>query len=358
MESVNHNLAAVRDVLPRSSIDTLLLPYLRAGTEDEAEQSLAQIISEQVEPVAWEVTKRRLRLIGAARDDDIAQAEDICSDVIVHLLTRLRKLRDNPHDEAIGDLRAFVAVVATHACYSYLRRKHPQRHILKSKMRYLLTRQSGFALWENGAGELVAGFAVWRVSDEQANVEKLEALILQPFACVPAELLNREAQRTRPADLLAAIFDYLGGAVVLDELVSVVARLWGIEDRQDSDEETLARIEDTRADASAELEAQEHLQRLWDEIKQLPVRQRAALLLNLKEEQGRGCLMLFSLMGIATMRQIAGALEMPAEQLAALWSQLPLDDACIAARLGLTRQQVINLRKSARARLARRMKVF
>jgi len=35
---------------------------------------------------------------------------------------------------------------------------------------------------------------------------------------------------------------------------------------------------------------------------------------------------------------------------------LPLEDAAIAERLGLTRQQVINLRKSARARLARRMR--
>jgi len=34
---------------------------------------------------------------------------------------------------------------------------------------------------------------------------------------------------------------------------------------------------------------------------------------------------------------------------------LPLSDLDIAARLGLSRQQIINLRKSARQRLARRM---
>ena len=47
---------------------------------------------------------------------------------------------------------------------------------------------------------------------------------------------------------------------------------------------------------------------------------------------------------------------MPAPELAALWPDLPLEDAAIAERLGLTRQQVINLRKSARARLGRRMR--
>jgi hypothetical protein len=38
-----------------------------------------------------------------------------------------------------------------------------------------------------------------------------------------------------------------------------------------------------------------------------------------------------------------------------LWKELPLDDLTIAGRLGATRQQVINLRKSARARLVRRL---
>jgi hypothetical protein len=42
-------------------------------------------------------------------------------------------------------------------------------------------------------------------------------------------------------------------------------------------------------------------------------------------------------------------------ELSEIWGRLPVDDHTIAERLGLTRQQVINLRKSARARLARRM---
>jgi hypothetical protein len=46
---------------------------------------------------------------------------------------------------------------------------------------------------------------------------------------------------------------------------------------------------------------------------------------------------------------------MPALDLAGLWPELPLDDARIAERLALKRQQVINLRKSGRERLSRRM---
>ena len=58
--------------------------------------------------------------------------------------------------------------------------------------------------------------------------------------------------------------------------------------------------------------------------------------------------------GVVSDAEIAHALEMDAHELGRLWARLPLDDNAIAEQLGLTRQQVINLRKSARARLARR----
>lgn len=93
-------------------------------------------------------------------------------------------------------------------------------------------------------------------------------------------------------------------------------------------------------------------------MRQLPRNQRAALLLNLKETSGFGCITLFPVTGIATFRELADALEMSAESFAELWNELPLEDAKIAELLGLTRQQVINARKSGRERLTRRLKGF
>jgi hypothetical protein len=100
------------------------------------------------------------------------------------------------------------------------------------------------------------------------------------------------------------------------------------------------------------------LQRLWEELQELPFNQRAALLLNLRNAEGRGCVSLFPATGISTLRQLAQALEMKAESFAELWNELPLEDARIAELLGLTRQQVINARKSGRERLTRRLKGF
>jgi hypothetical protein len=111
-------------------------------------------------------------------------------------------------------------------------------------------------------------------------------------------------------------------------------------------------------DPAWRLEKRMFLQRLWEELQQLPRNQRAALLLNLKEGSGFGCITLFPATGIASAGQLAEALEMTAERLAELWNDLPLEDAKIAELLGLSRQQVINARKSGRERLARRLKGF
>ena len=56
---------------------------------------------------------------------------------------------------------------------------------------------------------------------------------------------------------------------------------------------------------------------------------------------------------LPSIRSIADILEMPHEQFAELWNQLPIDDKRIAELFGLTRQQVIKLRHSARLRLKR-----
>ena len=144
--------------------------------------------------------------------------------------------------------------------------------------------------------------------------------------------------------------------------MSAVAAIQGISDQP---VESLAEDEDGGFDpATADpdpawrIEKKMFLQRLWEELTQLPVNQRAALLLNLKDASGFGCITLFPATGIATIRQLATALELTAERLAELWNDLPIEDSRIAELLGLTRQQVINARKSGRERLARRLKGF
>ena len=122
-------------------------------------------------------------------------------------------------------------------------------------------------------------------------------------------------------DALAAIFNHLGSPIEFDELVSALAGLLGVRDQPI---ESIAEIEDagafqaaaTEPDPAWQVEKRMFLQRLWEELQQLPPNQRAALLLNLKDAEGRGCIALFPATGIATLRQLADALEMSADSFA------------------------------------------
>ena len=169
------------------------------------------------------------------------------------------------------------------------------------------------------------------------------------------------------ASLVTALFKESKGPVGLDELTSVVVQLQGIQearaeqatgDDDQVEEEIVETLSDTRASAAIQLDQKVYLEKLWLEILELPERQRAALLLNLRDARGNSMVEMLPITGVASVRQIAEALSLTALEFARLWNDLPLDDNAIAARLRVNRQQVINLRKSARMRLARRMRDY
>jgi hypothetical protein len=158
-------------------------------------------------------------------------------------------------------------------------------------------------------------------------------------------------------ELVAAVFEHCPRPLPFADLVTIVYTLRNIKEVVEvSEEETLSgdvlRVQTNLLDR---LEQAQFLKRLWKEVGSLPLRHRCALLLNLRDRDGDGMITLLPLARIATITEIAAALEFPAEEFAAMWHELPWEDNRIADYLGLTRQQVINLRQSARATLRRRM---
>jgi RNA polymerase sigma factor (sigma-70 family) len=171
--------------------------------------------------------------------------------------------------------------------------------------------------------------------------------------------LIERLRRLRPGGLGEGIRDFRGYVAVMTyNAVSEHLKKRETErlDARQGEDDPLVRLPDPAPDAATALERRTYLSRLWEEIQRLPARQAAALILNLRDEQRRDAVALLPLTGVATMREIARAIDMPAERFAGIWNRLPLEDAAIAELLGVTRQQVINLRKSARERLARRMR--
>ena len=351
----------------KESADVVLLDFLESADESAGNRLLERLVCEYAQPLIKEIVDYKLRVHTAPSGGGERQdVEDVSGEVVVKLVKRLRDLKTSPLDGRITNLRSYVAVMAYHACDAYLRHKYPQRHRLKNQMRYLLTHQPGFALWEGQDDQWLCGFAEWRdagrATAASARIYELRAR-MHDFK--RQKLANSSAQAMNPADLLAAIFDWVGNPFELDQLVSVVADLWGVSDRviqADGDDRhqagSLEHSYDPRGQMETARDHRHNLERLWVEICQLPLKQRIALLLSLRDEQGRAVIRLLPLIRLASLRQIAAVLGMAAEQLAEIWEDLPFDDLRIASRLDVTRQQVINLRKSARERLARRTKAF
>ena len=362
-------------------IDALLEPLLLEDSEERADELLLQLINVHAEPVIKGVIRFKLRL-SSYRATQRAEADDIYQEVVLQLLAQLQKFRKLPDGHPIADLRGMAAIIAHRTCARWLRRQFPERHALKNRLHYLVSRQRGFALWQNANGALVAGFAAWQTrsavptSGKVRTSSAVSTAGTVPTTSAPPTVrsadIDLSSAEIRPpksakaqdlADTVAAIFNHARGPIAFDELVTAVASLAGVSDQPleslAEDEDAVALVADTgERDPAWRIEKRMFLQRLWEELQQLPRNQRAALLLNLKDASGFGSITLFPATGIATLRELANAVEMSAEAFAELWNELPIEDAKIAELLGVTRQQVINARKSGRERLTRRLKGF
>ena len=339
-------------------IDVLLEPLLTEVGDEHADEILSQLITTHAEPVIKGIIRFKLRL-NSYRETQRAEADDIQQEVVLQLLAQLQRFRKLPAAHPISDVRGMAAVIAHRTCARWMRRQFPERHALKNRLHYLLTRQRGVALWDED-GKTVAGFSAW----QQEKKSMKAARHLADVEGLPNHLRTLKSDKPQElADAIAKILNHVGGPVDFDELVSSVAAIQGISDQPI---ESLAEDEDAGAlmpaapepDQAWRMEKRMFLQRLWEELQQLPLNQRSALLLNLKDPSGFGCITLFPATGVASVRELASALEIGAEQFAEVWNDLPLEDSKIAELLGLTRQQVINARKSGRERLARRLKGF
>jgi hypothetical protein len=316
--------------------DPLLAPLIRAGNEDEQRMALERVLVQSTRPVIERVLARYRhsdRLLGAQ------EAEDIAGTVVLRLLRRLQEV---PYDEAaaVERLADFAATLTFNALYDFMRRSFPERTRLKNQVRYVATRDERFRTWTAPHG-VVCALASWPVTTE----------IGEPVSAW--SLARRGLERTHLGDALETILNASAKPLLVDHVVQLLADLWSVVDLRMSSGKLVG---EAAASPATQLERREYLATLWREIRDLRGPQRAALLLNLRDGDGGNAAALFVLMEVATIDEVAQAMDVTPERLAKVWNDLPLDDLAIASILGTSRQQVINLRKSARERLARRMR--
>jgi hypothetical protein len=309
-------------------MDQVLDAFAEAAP-DAAEEQLGVLLSAHASPIIARVIASRLRTLSG-------EAEDVRAQVMLQLMLRLRHGRVEHTLAAIDTFSAYVAAAAHHGCDHFLRAKYPLRWQLRNRLRYALEHDRRYALWKSAHGTWLGG---------------LRGSEARPLGVPPpaAGLSDIESQQVKP--FLARLFEQSAGPLELTAIVELAAEVWGVPLFLHDETSTLEQVPDRMQGADTAMVQRERADHTWQEIRELSLRQRQALLLNLKDD----ALSLFVVTGTASLRDLAAALDTKVEVLAGLWHHLPLSDNELAVRLGCTRQQVINLRMAARKRLVRRL---
>jgi RNA polymerase sigma factor (sigma-70 family) len=327
------------------AVDPLLEPFFHAPLDSAAEHDALQALIDQVTPVIEGVIR------GKVGETD---QEELFSEAVLQLIRRLQEIKPDPTRRAIANFSGYAAVTAFNVVNAYFRRVHPERQRLRNHIRHIVRKGARFALWQSQSGQFVCGLASWSetVPGEcsEAELDRIPPLV-PPLSVTWHDAIGR-AHITRA---LEQVFAHVQKPIELERLVEKIAELFQLTvSPTQSAERELERVDET-ASIESSLVYRSALVEVWREIDLLPPRQRIALLLGLRDEDGAATVSLLIFLRIATLDEIAVAVELTREELTAIWDQLPLPDMVIAERLDLTRQQVINLRKSARHRLGRRL---
>jgi len=327
-------------------LDPVLRPFVEAADDASAERELSNLIERQALPLAKKIVGRKLHSYRTDGRDVGADREDVVGDIMAILVERLRSERAGGGDEPIENFESYAATVAYSACAHHIRRRHPERARLKNRLRYVLSSDRRLALWTH-ADELVCGLVAWRGRPSEPAAQQT---LSQRIDRDDREWISMN--RETLARAVVARLTACAGPIGFETLVAAASDRM-VEPKELADGPLPLPTVEPNHDQL--IDQRRFLEQVWQEIVKLPVRQRIALLLNLRDANGAGLLWLLPVAGVATIRQIARVLEMQADEFARLWPDIPLDDASIARRLGCTRQQVINLRVSARKRLLNRV---
>jgi len=310
------------------------LERIAQAHDSELDTAIERVLT-AMRPVTEKILSRYRHSVMSAEDVD-----DITATVHLRLLEKLRSVVRSD-DESIQSLDSYVARLTYNAVNDHMRRRFPERARLKARLRRALMSEPRLAMWSSPRGT-ACGLREWIGMDRIA-----ESMASHTIATPQAH------RQEEPGEALLAILATIGKPVLFDDLVGFIADLWNVveslaiesqPDEQRSEEPT----------AIERLIDRDQIERLWREVRQLLPMQRKALLLGLRYGGTMDIVATLTLSGLATFDEVAATLEMSPGELAAIWSSLPLDDLKIAEMLRVTRQQVINLRRSARERLARR----
>jgi len=345
-------------------MDNVLVPYLTADGERERQQQLDELVTLRAAPIIRKVLRRRLGFYVNAQgmNENNQDAEDLYQEALTRVIQVLNQLRSSSTVTNIENFEGYVSRVASNICMDFLREKSPARTRLKDTLRDLFRRHGDLVSWEY-EGEIVCGFAAWRNTGKSAfpdqNMRELETK-LETFRSI--RFADEDVKTAPLSQLLAELFDWIGGPVDIDALVRLIAYLLNIKDQQIAsfDDQSVrwdAYFKANVHSAESHVQANELLERLWHAITELPPEQRDAFTLGFEDEAGQDLFTVLLGAGIVTWDELADGMQRSVEEIASLRMQMPLDGTTAADVLGTERKSVWKWRYRAIRTLKMQLKV-
>jgi RNA polymerase sigma factor (sigma-70 family) len=329
--------------------EPLYQEFLAASDPLTADRLLEHLLTTSLEPRIRRFLRRRLGASLRIDDDSLINQDalDLAGEIRVALINALRRFRESPGEHRIRSIDAYASVVIRNFYNEYLRRKYPVRFRLRNQVRYVVENTQGMSMAMGPQDRTIC------VLDRHMANAPVQ-VVLNGASPDLRERLERSGIDVASGAMTAVVEAILSDAqapVALDDLVAALAELRGIRETIDVEIDEAIEVRDHSAGPT---DLKEFLTTVWRDILELPLRHRKVLLLHLADDHDDNLLIMFPVHGVASIRAIAAAVEMDADELARIWNRLPLPDLEIAKLMGLERQQVINLRQSARRSLQRR----
>jgi len=343
-------------------MDSLLLAFIQSSEEVERERLLDEIIVNHACPHIRRTLMQRLglRVSRTGSNPNNPSAEDIYQDVITKVIQWLNNLKIRPDQKAVRNFEQYVSRIAVNVCNDHLREKSPVRHRLKNSLRDLMESHSDFSIWRNHSHGFVAGFNSWRRAGDWPISERSARLEGDPDLFRRTAFVGRDVHRVPLVDLIAELFNWLGGPIVFESLVNIVAHFLEVKEQivesLDDDQQYWDQcLIDSKPQPISRLETREAVRQLWNEVKRLPEKQREALYLSFEYEGGTDLFSLLVDSEVSTLAQIAKDLEMPLLNLLSLWKMLPMDNPAVAEYMNASREHVSKWRYRALKQLEKNL---
>ncbi len=330
--------------------DAALLSFLSAESDAEVEDCLNRLFEEIVISQIRKVLTSYLTL-------SLEEKDEIQSDAQTRVLGKLRTLRIGIHSEKpmakpIRNFQAYISTVTFNCRKDFILRKQPEWRQNHNRLRRLRDENSDLIFFTDDNGTQFVRLKSQSKKHSEIEFNEIISRVRKKF---PNHLF------LKTQEVVPSILEIADGALTKNELLKAILEITEAANFEEIEipEEMTEYLKNNDFIAKRQ---KGYLRRIWEEIKTFPTNQRKVLLLSLKESRRTEAITLLLKKRIATIKEIADALEVSLDEFSEIFAQLPMTSQEIADFLDIKdegktskEQKVDNLRRIARDLLRRRL---